>query len=88
MTTLNASAVWETDTETADFEEAKRLILSAIMRCLEGGIDPALVSAVLIGAGVSWYSRYHGEDAIVRVLSQTVSDIKTGRHRVDRIPTQ
>ncbi|HUA50815.1 MAG TPA: hypothetical protein VMB81_01550 [Candidatus Sulfotelmatobacter sp.] len=86
MTTLNASAVRETesDTETADFEEAKRVILSAIMRCLDSGIDPALVSAVLIGAGVSWYSRYHGEDAIVRVLSQTVSDIKTGRHRVDR----
>ena len=86
MTTLNASAVRESDsdTETADFEEAKRVILSAIMHCLESRIDPALVSAVLIGAGVSWYSRYHGEDAIVRVLSQTVSDIKTGRHRVDR----
>ena len=84
MTTLNASAVRETDSETADFEEAKRVILAAIMRCTQGGIDPALVSAVLIGAGVSWYSRHHGEDAIVRVLSQTLSDIKTGRHRVDR----
>jgi hypothetical protein len=85
----NASAWEETetetvDTETVDFEDAKRVILAAIMRCQESGIDPALVSAVLIGAGVSWYSRFHGEDAILRVLSQTISDIKTGRHRCDR----
>jgi hypothetical protein len=75
MTTTNA---------TAACEETKRVILAAIMRCQESGIDPALVSAVLIGAGVSWYSRFHGEDAILRVLSQTISDIKTGRHRCDR----
>jgi hypothetical protein len=81
---MNASATLEADSETADFEDAKRTILAAIMRCLESGIDPALVSAVLIGAGVSWYSRYHGEDAIVRVLSQTIADIRSGRHRVDR----
>jgi hypothetical protein len=84
MSTLNASAVLEAATETADFEDAKRIILDSIMGCLERGIDPALVSAVLIGAGVSWYSRYHGEDAIIRVLSQTITDIKSGEHRVDR----
>ncbi len=85
MTTLDTAAVADADSEeNADFEDAKRTILSAIMRCLESGIEPALVSAVLIGAGVSWYSRYHGEDAVVRVLSQTISDIQTGRHRCDR----
>ena len=70
--------------ETGDFEDAKRIILEAIVECLENDIDAALVSAVLIGAGVSWYSRYHGEDAIVRVLSQTINDIRTGKHRTER----
>ena len=90
MSAAAKASAWEeteaepADTETVDFEDAKRVILAAIMRCQESGIDPALVSAVLIGAGVSWYSRFHGEDAILRVLTQTISDIKSGRHRCDR----
>lgn len=80
MTAIDSSD----DTEAMDFEDAKRIILDAITECLGNGIDAALVSAVLIGAGVSWYSRYHGEEAIVRVLSQTITDIRSGRHRVDR----
>lgn len=84
MTTANASALLDGDTEAADFEDAKRLILDGIRRCQERGIEPALVSAVLIGAGVSWYSRHHGEDAILRVLTQTIEDIQAGHHRVDR----
>ncbi len=70
--------------EDEAFESAKRVVLGAIGDCLDRGIDPALVSAVLIGAGVSWYSRYHGEEAIVGVLAETISDIRTGRHNVGR----
>ena len=80
MTAIDSSD----DAEAMDFEDAKRIILDAITECLDNRIDAALVSAVLIGAGVSWYSRYHGEEAIVRVLSQTITDIRSGRHRVDR----
>lgn len=70
------------DEDSGDFEEAKRIIRKSIERCLDNGIEPALVSAVLIGAGVSCYSQYHGEDAMIGVLSQTISDIRTGRHRL------
>jgi hypothetical protein len=72
------------DIETIDFEDAKRIILSAITECLDSGIDAALVSAVLIGSGVSWYGRVHGEQAILQILSQTIADIRSGRHSVER----
>lgn len=72
------------DTEQQDFETAKRTIREAITCCLDQGIDVSLVAAVLIGAGVSWYGRYRGEDAVLGVLSQTIDDIQNGRHRVER----
>jgi hypothetical protein len=64
------------------FKDAQRIIQQAISECLDCGIDAALVSAVLIGAGVSWYGHHHGEAAILGVLQETIADIQTGRHRV------
>ncbi len=84
MAMQQAVAISSDDCEDEAFEAAKGVVLRAIGDCLERGIDPALVSAVLIGAGVSWYSRYHGEEAIVGVLADTISDIRTGRHSSGR----
>jgi hypothetical protein len=74
------------DAEETDFEDAKSIINRAIQACAEQGIDNAVVAAVLIGAGVSWYERYQGEAAILAVLSDTISDIQSGRHRIERWP--
>ncbi|MDX2101533.1 MAG: hypothetical protein EAZ99_05460 [Alphaproteobacteria bacterium] len=82
MATLQQATPQGDDDEA--FEDAKRLVLGAIGDCLDRGIDPALVSAVLIGAGVSWYRRFHGEEAVVGVLAETIDDIRTGRHNPTR----
>lgn len=63
------------------FEDAKRIIAAAIGTCLAEQIDPALVAAVLIGAGVNWYARHQGDNAVLDILQDTIRDIRSGRHR-------
>lgn len=69
-----------THDEGDGFEQAKRIIGAAIGDCLTEQIDPALVAAVLIGAGVNWVSRYQGEQAVVAMLHETIRDIRAGTH--------
>lgn len=68
------------DSRERELSAARHIIGGAIRNCAAEGIDSALVAAVLIGAGVSWYERYHGEAAILAVLSETIDDIQNGRH--------